>query len=111
MTDSGGARGSDGDHHGITDRRGAVFHGEIEELLADQNAFAWPGILFGKSALELEKRLPLTTQSFPGRSKRFPACRRRIRESRWMRPAPAIPQRTAIRLSRRITERRSMRQR
>ena len=88
-----------------------VFHGEIEELLADQNAFTWPAILFGKSALELEKRLPLTTQSFPGRSKRFPACRRRIRESRWMRPAPAIPQRTAIRLSRRITERRSMRQR
>ncbi len=32
-----------------------VFHGEIEQLLADQNAFTWPAILFGKSALELEK--------------------------------------------------------
>ena len=59
----------------------ARFPREIEELLADQNAFAWPGILFGKSALELEKTVAFDDTSFPGRSKRFPACRRRIRET------------------------------
>ena len=43
-----------------------VFHGEIEELLADQNAFAWPGILFGKSALELEKTVAFDDTKFSG---------------------------------------------
>ena len=43
-----------------------VFHGEIEELLADQNAFAWPVILFGKSALELEKTVAFDDTKFSG---------------------------------------------
>lgn len=32
-----------------------VFNGEIEAMLEEQNSFAWPGILFEKRTLELEK--------------------------------------------------------
>ena len=66
-------------------------------------------ILFGKSALGTgEDWLPLTTRKASGRSQRFPACR----EENQRKPGGCVLFRlfrsgTAIRLSQRITERRS----